>query len=128
MRLENNYYKINGAHVEGQTAVFHIAILPGCDVYRGHFPGQPVCPGVLNVQMIKECTQQLVCQPLHISAIHRCRMLAVATPQTTPEVDVRVSILPISSDGQAQPTGYNVNATISDKTKTYVEFKGEMTA
>ena len=51
MLLENKYYKVLRARKEGEgKAVYHVAILPDCNVYEGHFPGNPVCPGVCNIQ------------------------------------------------------------------------------
>ena len=60
MLLRNNYYKVYSAHYGAEDALFHVALLPGCDVYRGHFPGRPVCPGACNIEMMKECVEEAV--------------------------------------------------------------------
>ena len=101
--------------------MFHIRLLPGCDVYRGHFPGRPVCPGVCNIEVIKECAVLLSGRKLSISTIRQCRFTAVASPSICPELAVAVSLLPAG-------VGYVVSARISDKERTYVEYKGNMTA
>ena len=73
MLLENKYYKVLRARVEGEgKAVYHVAILPECNVYEGHFPGNPVCPGVCNIQTIKECASLLTGKELRISSIKQC--------------------------------------------------------
>ena len=59
MLLENSYYKIIGRSGEGLDAVFRVALLPDCEVYKGHFPGNPVSPGVCNIETIKECAMLL---------------------------------------------------------------------
>ena len=70
MLLENKFYKVLRAHKENeQKAVYHVAILPDCNVYQGHFPGNPVCPGVCNIQTIKECASLLVGKELRIMSI-----------------------------------------------------------
>ncbi len=38
MLLRNNYYKVYSAHYGAEDALFHVALLPGCDVYRGISP------------------------------------------------------------------------------------------
>lgn len=119
MLLENNYYRIIDRHSDGMSAVYRIAFLPGCDVYRGHFPGRPVCPGVCNIGMIKECAMMLTGKRLWISTIKQCRLTAVATPAVCPEVNVAVSVSP--TDG-----GFTVTATITDTERTYMEYKGDM--
>lgn len=119
MLLENKYYKVLRARVEGEgKAVYHVAILPDCNVYEGHFPGNPVCPGVCNIQTIKECASLLVGKELRISSIKQCLLTAIATPTVCPEVDVLVEVS--ESDGK-----YSIVATISDEKRQYMTFKGE---
>ena len=59
MLLRGRYYKIEGWNTKEGETTFRITLLPDCDVYRGHFPGKPVCPGVCNVQVVKECAMLL---------------------------------------------------------------------
>ncbi len=120
MKLENNYYKLISMHSDGTSGVFHLSLRPDCEVYRGHFPGNPVCPGVCNIQMIKECAERLTGQRLHISRIRRCRLTAVATPTACPELTVKIDLQPVEN-------GYAVIATVGDARRTYMDYKGEMT-
>lgn len=119
MRLENNYYMLESMHMGGRCGVFRIRLCPECMVFKGHFPGYPVCPGVCNIQMIKECCERLTGVRLTISSIKKCRFTAVATPTDTPELYVTLSLAPVEN-------GYLVAAHISDDNRQYVEFKGEM--
>ena len=122
MKFENYYYKVYSMHTNwADTMSFHIGFLPECDIFRGHFPGHPVCPGACNIQLIKDVAQRLTECKLLISAIRQCRFTALATPDTCPEVDVRVNITARTENG------YAITARISDERQTYVEFKGDMT-
>lgn len=116
MRLEGDYYRLVGMAGEG---TFRLALLPGCAVYRGHFPGHPVCPGVYQIATVKECAERLAGCRLHIGTIRRCRLTAVATPATTTEVEVRVTLRPTER-------GYSVSATMSDALHIYMDYQGEM--
>ena len=119
MLLENNYYKVLRAREEGEgKAVYHIAILPDCNVYEGHFPGNPVCPGVCNIQTIKECASILVGKELRITSIKQCLFTAIATPTVCPEVDVEVEVKEAGGS-------YTIVASISDEKRQYLTFKGE---
>lgn len=104
MLLEDKYYEVTDGKTDGPNGIFRIQLLPDSDVYRGHFPGNPVCPGVCNIEMIKECT---------------ARLTAIASPSVCPELDIRIN---------AQPSdeGFSVSAKISDAEKVYMEYKGEM--
>ena len=119
MLLENKYYKVLRVREEGEgKAVYHLAILPDCNVYEGHFPGNPVCPGVCNIQTIKECASLLTGKELRISSIKQCLFKAIASPTICPEVDVQVEVT--EADGN-----YTIVATILDEERQYMTFKGE---
>lgn len=127
MLLENKYYQVTDmqtdTQADGSTAIYHISLLPDCDVYRGHFPGKPVCPGVCNMETIKECAMHVTGKKLFISSIKQCRLTAVATPESCPSLEVRLKVVPTEN-------GYTIMATISSTQtgvhKVYMEYKGEM--
>lgn len=104
---------------EGLSAKFNVAILPECNVYDGHFPGDPVCPGVCNIETIKECAILLTGEQLRYSIIKQCRLTALATPTVCPEVSIQVTLSP-SDDG------YAIQATIADSRQTYMILKGQL--
>ncbi|MCC8132605.1 MAG: beta-hydroxyacyl-ACP dehydratase [Tannerellaceae bacterium] len=120
MLLENKYYKILRTTTDGPAATYHIALLPGCDVYRGHFPGNPVSPGVCNIQTIRECASLLTGKKLFISTIKQCRLTAVASPAICPEITIQISATPTDN-------GFNITAKITGTEKIYMQYKGEMT-
>lgn len=121
MLLENKYFKVESQKTDGDKTVFHIAILPDCDVYRGHFPGKPICPGVCNIETIKECASLLTGRRLVINTIKRCRFTVVATPAISPELSIEIRTTPI-------PEGFSIEAVIYDEKQQYMDYKGEMTA
>lgn len=120
MLLENKFYRVLSKERKSElSARFHLAILPECDVYDGHFPNEPVCPGVCNIETIKECCMLLCGESLRYSAIKQCRLTALATPQVCPEVDVTINLIPCCN-------GYMVQATVSDDKQTYMLLKGQL--
>ena len=52
----------------------------GHPVYAGHFPGTPITPGVLTMQMIRECTSLKSGRDLHFTSIKNCRLAAMVRP------------------------------------------------
>ena len=120
MTLNNDYFKIDNCMNEGEDTLFSITLLPDYCAYEGHFPGNPVSPGVCNIQMIKECAEQLAGKRFFLGYISRCKLSAVITPQTTPQLSIRMRITEAESI-------YNVNAVVSDDDTTYIDFKGELT-
>ena len=120
MRLEGYYYDLIDKNTGTDGGTFRIALRQECDIYAGHFPGHPVCPGVCHIQMVKECAERLAGKGLHISYIRQCRLTAVATPAVCPELVLSIQVVPVEA-------GYGVVATLSDAERTYMEYKGEMT-
>lgn len=119
MFLENKYYELVGIVREGEEARFRIRLLPECEVYRGHFPGNPVCPGVCNIEVVRECAMRLSGRKLFISHVKQCRLTAVATPAECSELDVVLRMQP----GEG---AFAVSAKMMDGGKTYLEYKGTM--
>ena len=120
MLLENKFYKVIKEEKEGLTAKYTVAILPDCNVYEGHFPNDPVCPGVCNIETIKECTMLLTGEALRIKTIKQCRLTAIATPTVCPEVVVSITATPTADDA------YTVVANIADEKQSYMDFKGTL--
>lgn len=114
-----DYYTILNRRSEGDATVFEIALNAACEVYKGHFPETPVSPGVCNIQMVKECVEEVVGKPLILNYIQQCRLTMLVTPQQHPTVEVRVWLVaPI--DG-----GVKIRATIGKGELVYLELKGE---
>ena len=66
MLLENFYKIIHIKEREDGKQAIEIELNPGHVLYQGHFPGQPVVPGVCTLQIIKESAEQIANQPLQV--------------------------------------------------------------
>ena len=119
--LAGQYYSVCGMHSDGTSARFRIGLHPGCAVYRGHFPGHPVCPGACHIQMVKECAMQFLGLREALLSVRQCRLTAVATPAACPELELTMDCLPTAG------TGHAVTARLFDGGRTYMELKGELT-
>ena len=73
--LIKDYYTIeNVLRPENGFVRFEISLNADCQVYEGHFPGEPVSPCVCNIQMIKECAEQVVGKSLLMNNLQQCRL------------------------------------------------------
>ena len=89
MKLQESYFnirKISYPNSDTRHGKFKIDLIPTHPVYEGHFPGEPVCPGVCSLQMVKECAQIMAHEQLLVSYIKQYRLLAVITPQEHPNL------------------------------------------
>ena len=119
--LIKDYYTINAVEPQPDgTTRFAITLKADSTVYEGHFPGQPVSPGVCNIQMIKECAEQVAGKSLFLNNLQQCRLTTLVTPLAHPQVEVKILL---EEKGEA----YKLKATIGKGEDTYLDMKAELT-
>lgn len=96
MRLKNDLYTVVSRDTHVLTGLFHICLNPSCYIYRAHFPGEPVTPGVCIVQMAKELLEELVGQPLEIVRVKNVKFLSVVSPETDTDLTFNVKKTEVS--------------------------------
>lgn len=122
MLLKDKFFSITKEERTNDcSSIFFVKLLEDCDCYKGHFPGNPVSPGVCNVEMIRECAELLTGKDLKIESIKLCRLTEIASPQKSPEVKVDVT-LSKSEDGKT----YGITASIADDNVSYMTLKGTL--
>ena len=114
-----DYYKILERYEQDGETVFCVELNKGCKVYEGHFPGEPVSPGVCNIQMIKECAEEVCGRPLTLRYIQQCRFTKLITPVVYPSVEVRIRLE--EAEGCIKLRG-----SIGNGEETFLELKGEV--
>ena len=113
MKLVEDFCDIIERREEGKETIFRVALRPDCKVYEGHFPGEPVAPGVCNIQMILECAEEVAGWPLMLSYIAQCRMTKLITPHEFPTLDVHIQL-----------EGENIVASITSGEEVCLTLKG----
>jgi len=113
MKLIEDFYDIIAHREEDGATVFDVALRPDCKVYEGHFPEMPVAPGVCNLQMIRECAEQVAGHPLMLNYIGQCRMTKLITPAECPKLEVTIRL-----------EGENLQAGITSGEEVCLTLKG----
>ncbi len=67
------------------------------DIFKGHFPGNPVTPGVCMMQIVKELTEGCTGRKLFLKSASNIKFMAIINPYETPELDLQ---LDITEDGE----------------------------
>ena len=63
-------------------------------VYQGHFPGQPVTPGVLMLQAVTELLSQASGKPLALKKVNNVKYLAMMDPDDIDGATLAVTLTP----------------------------------
>lgn len=119
--LKDDFYKIEKVSQREEETLFLTVMNADHKIYNGHFPGDPICPGVCNVQTIRECAEQVVGKKLRIDSIAHCKFAALITPQKCPKLLIAIRL------EAKEESRYLAVAKITspDEETLYLEYKGE---
>lgn len=62
------------------------------DIFKGHFPGNPVTPGVCMMQIIKELAEEFIGRKLFLKTASNVKFMAIINPFETPELKMILDI------------------------------------
>lgn len=91
MQLKD-FYKLNNLEVSENSATAKITINKDHEIFKGHFPGNPVTPGVCMMQIIKELTEQIVGQKLFMQSSSNIKFMAIINPEINPDLELTLEI------------------------------------
>ncbi|MCB9046470.1 MAG: 3-hydroxyacyl-ACP dehydratase [Chitinophagales bacterium] len=103
--LMNDFYRIEYIQREPNSLSCRIVFNDQHDIFKGHFPGQPVVPGVCMMQMVKELLEAQTDQNLWLRNAGQVKFLQLITPDIQPMINI---------SWQQDDNGYNVSANFSN--------------
>lgn len=62
------------------------------EIFKGHFPGNPIMPGVCMIQIIKELTEKITESTLMIQTLANVKFMALINPENNPELRLELDI------------------------------------
>lgn len=116
--LAGNFYTIITQDKPDDTVVqTTISLNAAHPIFEGHFPGQPVVPGVCMMQIIQELLSGAVGRKLLVQKAANIKFLNMIDPVQQPQVHVTITYIP-------QEDGYKTNASIQYEAITFLKFQG----
>ncbi|HRV55514.1 MAG: 3-hydroxyacyl-ACP dehydratase [Flavobacteriaceae bacterium] len=88
----DNFYTLKSLSTEGNKTKALITINKDHEVFKGHFPGNPVTPGVCMMQIIKELTEDVVGEKLFMQASSNIKFMALINPEKNPDLVLDLEI------------------------------------
>lgn len=79
--LQGNFYHIEAIEITGSEVKATLSINAAHIIFKGHFPSQPIVPGVCMVQMIKELLEMAVDHPTNLIQSAEIKFLAIIDPE-----------------------------------------------
>jgi 3-hydroxyacyl-[acyl-carrier-protein] dehydratase len=92
MKLLNNLFEIVEISGNGSSFSATIKIFPDHIVYKGHFPGYPVTPGVILLQIVHELLEGQLKRTIRLLEMPSCKFLKVVNPDKETRVLLSMNI------------------------------------
>ena len=115
--LQGPFYTIDNFSKEGESVMATIALNNNHDIFRGHFPGHPVVPGVCMMQIVRELMEKASGKRMRIAVGENMKFLSIINPLENPVVEVAINF-------SAEPDLFKINATLFAGPVTFFKFKG----
>ncbi len=117
MLRDSLYTTISLEHTPG-LIIAAIKLNEAHEIFRGHFPGQPVLPGACMLQMIKEILQKETFISLQLKKAGVIKFLEMITPNENNLLKINITYQ------QESASIFRINASIKSREKLYFKFNG----
>lgn len=92
--LLQDFYKVNSLEkVSDQSYQVDLTLNARHEVFKGHFPGNPVTPGVGMMQIIKELTEEITGKKLFLTNASNVKFMALINPEVTPDLKLELDMI-----------------------------------
>lgn len=92
MVLKEFYKILSEEKISDSKHIITILVNEKHEVFKGHFPGNPIMPGVCMIQIIKELTEKITQETLMIQTLSNVKFMALINPESTPELRLELDI------------------------------------
>jgi 3-hydroxyacyl-[acyl-carrier-protein] dehydratase len=115
--LQNKLFTFTDILAEENIVKANVKLNPGHQIFEGHFPGEPVLPGVCMTQMVKELLEIHIQKQARLIKASDIKFLSIVTPQQDKLIQIELKTLPVDD-------GIRVDARLLDIDVPLFKFKG----
>jgi len=115
--LQNELFTFTDILAEENIVKANIKLNPAHQIFKGHFPGEPVLPGVCMTQIVKELLEVHTQKQTRLIKAADIKFLSVVIPEQDKLIQIELKISFI--DGAVR-----VDARLLDTDNTLFKFKG----
>jgi len=117
--LLNNFYKTQQISSQSDNEIIAKIILnPDHEIYKGHFPNNPVVPGVVSVQIVNEILSEHLEKKLLTSSAKSIKFPAMINPNVNPQLFVKIKYT------ENEDNSYKITAQIFFEYLIFLKFSG----
>lgn len=115
--LKNNFFYIEQLTRDANKIISDVSLNTMHDIFHGHFPNQPVVPGVCMLQMQREILEDVLESKLQLKEASVIKFLAMLVPT---QFDSATYIIEV----QINERSISVSSSLINKDVVFLKFKG----
>lgn len=122
MSILKNFYTLKSIKEQEENKfTAEITLNADHEIFNGHFPGNPVTPGVCMMQIVKDISEKITERKLMVNSANNVKFMAIINPEETPDItldfdisstDESVKVKNITSFGETIALKMSVNYKI----------------
>lgn len=80
--------------LDNGNGTYHVGIRlnPEHEIFKGHFPDNPVTPGVCMMQIVKDLTEEITRKKLFLTSASNVKFMAIINPDEQPLLNLVLEI------------------------------------
>ena len=118
MLLGNLYHILSSRH-ENEAIYARIELNPEHTIFKGHFPGIPILPGVCQLQIMEEVLSSILGREMNVKHASQIKFLSFVNPLVHKQLDINLKIEKKQSRILLVQGDYIFGETV------FLKFKGE---
>lgn len=88
----NDFYAVTSHEKTEKVFKANITLNKDHQIFQGHFPGNPVTPGVCMMQIVKDLTEEFTNSKLFLKSASNVKFMAIINPFETPDLVLELDI------------------------------------
>ena len=91
--LIEGLYKVTATENTSEGILAAVHLNKNHEIFKGHFPGNPVMPGVCMIQIIKELTEEAIDKDLFLTVSSNIKFMAIINPEKNHDLQLAIDIV-----------------------------------
>lgn len=91
--LSPSFYSHHSSVVAGEKLTTTLVLQSQHEIFKGHFPGMPVVPGVCMMEMVKELMEEVIAKHTRLKKSTNLKFLHILDPGVHPEIQAELKII-----------------------------------
>ncbi len=111
MKLMNDFFQIVNLDQNPNGYRAEILLNGSHAIYRGHFPGFPITPGVVQMKIVHELLEYALGKRLQLIAMPECKFLMILDPNVVTQIVVHLKLTQNDNLLNVKASGENATGT-----------------